>query len=981
MFLKRIELSGYKSFANRSVLNFEEPLTGIVGPNGCGKSNITDAVRFALGEQSAKSLRSGSSLNEMIFAGSQSRKPVNIARVTLVFDNSQKIFDSPYEEIEITRQIQRGSSEISNWINKTPCRLKDIQDLVMDTGLGRDSLSIISQGNISSFADARPEERRLLFEEAAGVAKYKKRKKISLAKLENVKANLERVQDQVDSCASQMKTLERQAEKAEQYLACKKELADIEISLLAMQIEENKEKELEQKAALERMQTRQNEQNRISMEADQQMEALQEEIRHTDARLVNLQNELARVMEESVSLNKQKAILDERRKISLSSADKQARAQSLLELFSEAKYEYEDRRRRLAAMKLDTQTRESHQQKALGESRRLVEESRRIENEIHSLQNQLAGVESRLAHPPYRNHGVQAVMHNASRLSGICGLVQDLLECDDEYMNAISVALGSANEQIVVESDSDARRAIGWLKRSGAGRATFLPLSVCKGRYLQDWQRSIAIKQHGILGEASRFVRCEPRYEALRDRLLGNILIASSLEEANQAARALRQSVKIVTLGGDVVHAGGAMTGGSLRPNVNPIPALKKEKERLLDEIAARREALGDLQREFDQAQAQTSQMGSELLQMKIEQEKLASIVQVKKEKYESLQRQIAQLNLDPVLDEETGADAATELVERISALHAKSDELNAQIRMDQEKKTALHEQSARASETLRNARRELTSLMEKTSKVQSELARIQTRLEQDLLRLGSDYSLTFEATKAKMQPIEPVSARAQVKKLRSQIVALGSVNLEAPEQLKEVRERYEFLTSQMEELISASEQILGAVDEMDQAMITQFKDMFDRINGCLDEVFQSMFGGGRCRLVLCEPDNLLESGVDVDVQPPGKSVKNLQTFSGGEKALIAISVLFAILKARTVPLCIFDEAEAALDQANVERFARYLKHFKDQSQFITVTHRPGTMEQCDTLFGITMQKDGVSQVLKVQLKDAAGAAGEPAQA
>ncbi|UNT94216.1 chromosome segregation protein SMC [Allobaculum sp. Allo2] len=737
----------------------------------------------------------------------------------------------------------------------------------MDTGLGRDSLSIISQGNISSFADARPEERRLLFEEAAGVAKYKKRKKISLAKLENVKANLERVQDQVDSCASQMKTLERQAEKAEQYLACKKELADIEISLLAMQIEENKEKELEQKAALERMQTRQNEQNRISMEADQQMEALQEEIRHTDARLVNLQNELARVMEESVSLNKQKAILDERRKISLSSADKQARAQSLLELFSEAKYEYEDRRRRLAAMKLDTQTRESHQQKALGESRRLVEESRRIENEIHSLQNQLAGVESRLAHPPYRNHGVQAVMHNASRLSGICGLVQDLLECDDEYMNAISVALGSANEQIVVESDSDARRAIGWLKRSGAGRATFLPLSVCKGRYLQDWQRSIAIKQHGILGEASRFVRCKPRYEALRDRLLGNILIASSLEEANQAARALRQSVKIVTLGGDVVHAGGAMTGGSLRPNVNPIPALKKEKERLLDEIAARREALGDLQREFDQAQAQTSQMGSELLQMKIEQEKLASIVQVKRK------------NTNRSRDRSPSSISIRFWMKKPARMR-RPNLLNAfrpftRSPMSSTRRFAWTRKENRSARTerqsQRNAAKRQTRADEsdgKTSKVQSELARIQTRLEQDLLRLGSDYSLTFEAAKAKMQPIEVVSARAQVKKLRSQIVALGSVNLEAPEQLKEVRERYEFLTSQMEELISASEQILGAVDEMDQTMITQFKDMFDRINGCLDEVFQSMFGGGRCRLVLCEPDNLLESGVDVDVQP-----------------------------------------------------------------------------------------------------------------
>lgn len=975
MFLKRIELSGFKSFANKSVLNFEQPLTGIVGPNGCGKSNVTDAVRFALGEQSAKSLRSGSSLNEMIFAGSQNRKPVNIARVTLVFDNSQKIFDSPFEEIEITRQIQRGSSEISNWINKTPCRLKDIQDLVMDTGLGRDSLSIISQGNISSFADAKPEERRLLFEEAAGVAKYKKRKKISLSKLENVKNNLERVQDQVDSCKSQLETLERQAKKANEYIACKEELSSIEISVLAIQIEANKKKEEELKAQIDEMKMRHTALSMENMHADEQLAANQEALLKCDGALASLQSELARVMELSVSLQKQKAAADERRKIAMTSEDAEASRQSLLELFGEAKFEYEDRRERLAAARLETKSKEHAHQQSLAEGVRQARKIEELNSALHSLQNRLAGVESRIAHPPYRNHGVQAVMQNQRRLGGICGMAGDLLTCPDEYAPAISTALASASEQIVVEREEDARRAIGWLKKSNSGRATFLPLSVCKPRHLQDWQVQIARRQEGILGVACDFVDCDPKFNALRDRLLGSILIASSLEHANNAARALKQSVKIVTLGGDVVHAGGAMTGGSFKQPVNPLPALRKEKEQLLDQIEALNEDIREERQKLSDIQTRNGQNGRTLMQMQIDQEKLANIVQIKKEKFESLQSQLNALDIDAKKAKEM-SDAAPasdhDLLERISDLHARQDSLRSSISIEQDNKKALHEAAAQLNETLRRTRRELSALTSSLSSKEQELVRIETRLEQDLLRLGNDYSLTYEAAREKMQPVELEGARERVAALRKRIAQLGSVNLEAPEQLEEVKGKYEFLTGQMQELISASEQIMGAVDEMDQTMITQFQEMFDKINGCLDEVFQAMFGGGHARLVLCDPENMLESGVDVDVQPPGKAVKNMQTFSGGEKALIAISVLFAILKARTVPLCIFDEAEAALDQANVERFARYLNRFKDQSQFITVTHRPGTMEQCDTLFGITMQKDGVSQVLKVQLKDAA---------
>lgn len=973
MFLKRIELSGFKSFANKTVIQFDQPLTGIVGPNGCGKSNITDAIRWVLGEQSAKALRSGQSLGDIIFAGSESKKAVNMARATLVFDNTQKIFDSPYDEIEITRQISRGASEISNYINKTPCRLKDIQDLVMDTGLGRDSLSIISQGNISSFADAKPEERRLLFEEAAGVAKYKKRKRVSLAKLENVKNNLDRVQDLIDTHKDQVDVLEEQAKDAIKYIEAKEELASIEISVLVIRIGELKEQELAIRQDLEQLNYQLIQQNAAGQKADDELETLSKRILELDGQLARMQREKSQCMEESMQLQKQKAILDERRKNLLSSDDEQARRQSLIELFGEAKFEYEDRRNRLNQAIVSLQGKEQQLSRARNELQGYDSRRQLLQNELHHLENELAGIESRIAHPPYRNHGVQAVMKNQDRLAGIHGLVSELLECDDEYLSAITTALSSASEQIVVDNEGCARAAINWLKRSQSGRATFLPLSVCKARTLADWQQQIAKQSAGILGVASDFVRCLDVYEPLKMRLLGSILVARDLECANDAARKLKQSVKIVTLGGDVVHAGGAMTGGSMRQQSNPIPALKKEKARLEEAIQQKRFDLQDMQEKIAGITREVEQFTNEVMQSRIEKEKLDNFVQVKREKYQSLQLQISQLDLSAKENEETRnrANAQNGLIARLSELHQRMDEIEGELTRLSAQKQECSQRSSELNDLLRTSRREQNALSSTIQQKELELARIETRLEQNLSRLSADYALTYEAALEQKKEVDVDAADSRIKTLRKTLSSLGNVNLAAPDQLKEIKEKYEFLVSQKEELEQASKQILEAVDEMDQTMTVQFEEMFNRINDCLDEVFKAMFGGGKAKLVLCDPNDLLNTGVDVDVQPPGKAVKNMSTFSGGEKALIAISVLFAILKARTVPLCIFDEVEAALDQANVERFAKYLSNFKDQSQFITVTHRPGTMEQCDTLYGVTMQQDGVSQVLKVMLKDA----------
>ncbi|MCF0259370.1 MAG: AAA family ATPase [Erysipelotrichaceae bacterium] len=969
MFLKRIELSGFKSFANKTILTMDEGVTGIVGPNGCGKSNINDAIRWVLGEQSSKSLRSGSSLSEIIFSGSETRRPVNVAKVSLVFDNSAHVFDSPFEEIEITREIKRDG-ESNCYINKVPCRLKDISDLVMDTGLGRDSLSIITQGNISSFADAKPEERRLLFEEAAGVAKYKKRKKTSLAKLEAMAANLERVQDTLDSLEEQKESLEDQAAKAREYLTCRDELASIEISVLADQIEGWQKHIARLESELEVLNLEKAQNNTDLVQKEEHLDQIRHQMFELDQQLSSLQSEYTRLMEESYSLQKRKTALDEKRKYALEKADAKSRLASVRELTAEAKYEYEDRRNRLQVLQEKNRVQEEELQKTQREIQEFQKKLNNRQSLLQAHQNRRLIVENKLASPYAHKQGIQAVMKARNSLDGIEGVISELLEGQPGYEQAVSTALGSANDQIATRDDECARRAIGFLKHARAGRATFLPLNVCKPRSLYPDQQLIAEQSAGCLGLAKDFVQVPDKYRNLRDRLLGNIIVADNLEHASEIAKRLRHAVKIVTLDGDVIHAGGAMSGGSSKNSAFSTAGLKSELKELKEQCEKESADVFRLQQAIRQKNDLLAGQRESQMQARIDMEKLAGIVDVKRDKYESLQDQMK--SLQESAEEVPDEMAEDSLVVQLSELHSKMDEANSQISL----KRGRRMEQAQAAEDLEKEVRQLRRTMNASSNAihEKELdkTRTETRIEQALMRLNSEYSLTFEAAAGmKKEDLDLEQAQARIKTLRAQLSRLKDVNLKAPAQFEEVMEKYEFLYRQKEELEAAAGQIRDAIAQMDETMKIQFKEMFDKINGELDGIFKAMFGGGRAKLSLEDPEDLLNTGVDIDVQPPGKMVKNIQTFSGGEKALIAISVLFAILKARTMPLCIFDEVEAALDQANVERFARYLSHFKDQSQFVVVTHRPGTMEQCDSLYGITMQQDGVSTVLKVQLKDA----------
>lgn len=967
MFLKRIELQGFKSFADKTVIQFDQDITGIVGPNGCGKSNVNDAIRWVLGEQSVKSLRSGTNMSDIIFSGSEYRKPVNMARVTLVFDNSTRVFDSDFDEIEITRQILRANNEASYFINKTPCRLKDINDLVMDTGLGKDSLSIITQGNISSFADAKPEDRRSLFEEAAGVAKYKKRKKISLSKLEQTKENLDRLQDILDELERQIGPLEKQAKKAEKYISLRDKLSKIEISVLVEDIDQYNEKINQINKELFDIQAMHTSENVELLKQETRLESIRKEMYALDKQINELQGKYTKAMEENYQLERRKIEQDEKRKYMLKVADKKARQKEIQAMLEEARFEYQDRHQRLMQTQQDLNNRRNIVNDLKTKISKARYESDQANNILTQLQNRRQVLENMMKQPFAHQQGVRSVMQAKNSLSGVYGVVSELLIAHADKALAVNAALGGSIYQIITKNEADARNAISFLKRNRSGRATFLPLSVCHPRKMNEQVITIASTSPGFLGFASECVDCKEIFDPVKERLLGNVIVVDTLQNANETAKRLRYAYKIVTLDGDIVHTGGSMTGGVTKNQSTPV-TMRQELDTINSKIEGQKIKANSCLNETDILTQKLQKENDAIVTLQIELAKLENIYATKKAKYDSILAEYQELGVDI---EENAELAQDDLVVQMSKMHAVLDSLSLEIQSLRQSRFDKGNDAEQLENQIRLVRREMNSKQSQIHNYEMEIVKVKTQLENALNRLSTDYEMTYEYALTKKEDVEIESAKEEVIQLRQAISRLGNVNLDAPNEYKEVKERFDFMTSQKEDLEKASQQILAAIDEMDQTMISQFTEMFNKINAELDGVFKAMFGGGRASLSMVDPDDVLNTGIDIDVQPPGKMVKNIQTFSGGEKALIAISVLFAILKARTMPLCIFDEVEAALDQANVERFARYLSHYRGQSQFIAVTHRPGTMEQCDTLYGVTMQKDGVSKVLKVQLKDA----------
>lgn len=968
MFLKRVELQGFKSFADKTIINFESNVTGIVGPNGCGKSNINDAIRWVLGEQSAKSLRGGS-MSDVIFSGSEHRSAVNVAEVTLVFDNSNKNLNVDFAEVEITRRLHRKTQEGEYFINKTPCRLKDITNMIMDSGLGRDSLSVISQGNISSFADSKPEDRRPLFEEAAGVAKYKKRKNESLNKLNRTQENLLRVEDIIEELENRVNPLRRQAKKAEQFLEKKEQLEKIEISVIVDEVE----KLLNEIEAIKNKSFDIGSQKTIAEASiqieDQKNQEAKNEMSRLDQEIHKLQTRFMEVVNEISALEARKVELDEKRKYALEFATNQEKMKQLKEMLKEAQYEYQDREKRVSDNKVELDLLKGNVAKLENELNDLFHQNNKTQSYVNRLQNRKEVLTNLLKEPFNHQQGVKTIMQAKDSLFGIKGVISQLLKPQEGYELAISNALGAAIYHIVSENSDSAAHAIAYLKKNQSGRATFLPLTVLKSRYVNQDDYIVCENTKGFLGCAKNFVVCDDEFQLVNDSLLGNVLICDDLKNADTLAALLKYRYKIITLDGDVVHKGGSMSGGKVKDAYSPL-TIESELKQISETLEQQQQIAQEISVKLHDKEKSKNEIRDKLVQSQLALAQLLPVLDAKKAKYNKLKDEYEELNPDQLENDEGMIE--DDLVVQLSQMYSTRDTISSDLSNKREKRYQLGSEVEKRETLIRETRRDLNIVLNIEKEQDIAMAKAEANLNNALQRLSSTYEMTYEHAKEIAEVHENMEeARSEVLRLRDEIARLGNINLDAPEEFKEVNERYETLTRQRDELNEAKDKILNAIDEMDEVMKVQFIEMFDKINNELDESFKALFGGGKARLYLSDPEDVLNSGIEIDAQPPGKSIKSMQSLSGGEKSMIAMCVLFAILKARIVPLCIFDEVEAALDQANVERFAKYISRFRGESQFIIVTHRPGTMAQCDSLYGVTMKKNGVSQFLRVNLQDA----------
>ena len=1181
MQLEKIEMSGFKSFADKTVIEFDKGVTAVVGPNGSGKSNLSEAIKWVLGEQSAKSLR-GKKMDDIIFAGSQTRKPVNIAEVNLHINNEDGKLAIEHSQVVLTRRLNRnGDSDF--FINKKACRLKDITSLMMDSGLGKDSFALISQGKVEQIFNDKPEDRRMIIEEAAGVLKYKDRKTQAQRKLDQTQEHLNRVEDILHEIKSQLTPLLEQKEKAIVYLSKKEELQGIETALLAVEIEtlntqwtvakrevaqlqetvtktEQKLVELEQKVfdqqeLLAVKNTELDEKQVLYVDAIQKMEQLDGERkvyqqRQEFANRTNEENQLALVevirqlesteqnvaeLERAVAikeleLNEIESIwsklVEELEQLSQGNEERQKQLQSdyieqlqeiskltnqekhlersmeqnqnqhdkLLEkqeLFEEQSKQLEQKIAQLVEKEETLAQLTNSKQEELSSYRQqadsLRQERQKVQEQKQKIERQLQQTQAnyhslKQVSEDYAGYyqGVREILKQKKQIAGVIGSVAELIRVEDTYTLAIDIALGASSQHVVVEHEQAAAKAIDYLKMNRLGRATFLPLTIIKEKKMSDAVLQQLFSLQGYVGIASDLVHVEKTYQSIIRNILGTTVVAKTLDDAMKIAKVLQYRYRIVSLEGDVVNAGGSMTGGAsknhqqqslvkrnsqletLEQQLNQLKEYEKQVSEkwnqletkwneivqkgttIQEEETALKQQLQEVRLELQFSKDEFNKISRQTLSQQYELdesiEQYEQLEQQYVETHEALRRitkenqavkkeldylQLSQEDRTQQLQEkqqelqEVGTQKARiqeqvqhqkkefkqeklslkRLEEQVHLLESKKDEqkdLNEKNEADynqtvkdyeaiKETVTALEidldrlkeeriqlEVLNKQTEVSRNqAQHQLQEYLKQQSKVETKANRFELAIDQKLQYLSEEYELTFEAAIEKTELTMSIEdASKTVRMLKQQIEQMGAVNLMAIEEYDKVQERFEFLTIQQQDLLDAKKNLEDTITEMDTEVTSRFKQTFDAISSQFQQTFPRLFGGGRATLELTDPTNLLETGIEIIAQPPGKKLQSLSLLSGGERAFTAIALLFAILEVKPVPFCLLDEVEAALDEANVARYGRYLKEFTKNTQFIVITHRRGTMEEADVLYGVTMQESGVSKLASVKFED-----------
>lgn len=1179
MYLKSIEVQGFKSFANKIVFEFHNGITGIVGPNGSGKSNVADAVRWVLGEQRVKQLRGGS-MQDVIFSGTENRKPLSYASVAITLDNSDHKLPVEFEEVKVTRKLYR-SGESEYLINGSTCRLKDINEMFYDTGIGKEGYSIIGQGQIDKILSGKPEERRELFDEAAGIVKFKRRKNMSLKKLEEEQQNLVRVNDILSELEKQFGPLKRQSETAREYLKKKEELKRFDINMFLMETARLKEqiRDIDEKiritqeeitdagqkysdmkteyeaieeqvdkidASIEQAKGQLNKTTLLKQQLESQIELLKEQINsarmndeHYEQRARTIHIELKEREEQMKTLGKEREAISKKiseeearqiiakaelfevqTKIAEMSSSIEKNQNEIMELLNnrastKAKMQHFDtmleqikvRRaelyKRLVEAESDVQKQreeyaqfESELKSISGKIADSVEEIRIYESEIEQLHNEITEKnkqlqvgqsafhreQSRLESlknitERYDGYGnsIRKVMERKSTEPGLLGVVADIIKVDKKYEIAIETALGGSIQNIVTSDEETAKKMIGYLKKNKFGRATFLPLTAMRGG--QGFARSEVLKEKGVIGTADTLVTVEEKFKRLSEHLLGRTIVADTIDTGILLARKYNQSLRIVTLEGELINPGGAMSGGAFKNSSNllsrrreieefekTVLLLKKEmddtqkavdelktrrtelygkveqiQQRLqkdyvaqntakmnLDQIASRqkhtRENTAGMHKEREELEKQVKEIeedqdsirveletGEQLerkissevegIQSALEKEREAESRVVKKnetihlsfaaleqkksfieENYQRIMEETAKFNEElAVLDENKGENSGEieqkqEQIVELQKTIADSAELFEEINAKIEKSRTKKEELSRRHKAFLGKREELSRYMAELDK---EMFRLTSRKEgyeeaseKQINYMWEEYELTYNrAMEIRDENLTDLAfMKKRIHELKAEIKALGSVNVNAIEDFKNLSERYEFLKTQHDDLVEAEETLKKIIEELDTAMRRQFTEQFARIAQEFNQVFKELFGGGKGTLELLEDEDVLEAGIRIIAQPPGKKLQNMMQLSGGEKALTAIALMFAIQNLKPSPFCLLDEIEAALDDSNVTRFAQYLHKLTKYTQFIVITHRRGTMTAADRLYGITMQEKGVSTLVSVDL-------------
>lgn len=978
MYLKEIKASGFKSFADTIDIELTNGISGIVGPNGSGKSNVVDAVRWVLGEQSVKQLRGEGAMSDVIFTGSKNRRAASFASVTLVFDNSDKYLNIEYDEVQIKRTIYK-TGENEYFINNTRARLKDILELFMDTGASKESFNIISQGDVANILSGKAEDRRVIFEEASGVLKYKKRKDEALRKLSKTHDNMARVDDIISELNTNMEPLKKQSEDAKIYLEKKEKLENVEIALTVNDIEKynyeykySKEKVSELTLSITKM---------LSENSSEQakIEAIKNNISKLNSELYLKQQELVKVSANAEKLSGEKAMISERSKYNsedvklhdniISLKEKILKIESQISALNK-EIESEKSNNKIIGEKLNNteiklseieKNKENLNSKLNQKLREITAQKHRREVLMNSLENNSS--------LPY---SVKNLLNNP-KLTGIHGVLGKLLEFEEKYSEALEVSLMSSVSHIVCDNEEDAKEAVRYLKNNNLGRATFLPISVIKPRSIDSESYETIKSMNGFVDIASNLVKYDTKYRNIVLSLLGTIVVVDNIDNANLISKKLKNRYKVVTMTGEVVNIGGSITGGSLKKS--SILSGRYELENVIKDIDVLDSEIKEIENKINEVDDNYTNLELEKNSIIISVNSNSEILKNKYNVLDDLTNEKSTLMTELSNNQNIVNNVITNEEEKILNEYYKEiekrDELNIEINQIHKKIELENEDLINNESSLKNNNQEYNKAQEELKSHEIKVNRLDVKIDNLLNILTNDYSISYEKAKEKyILEIDSDEARSIVSTLKREIKSLGDVNVGAIEEYDRVKERYEFLNKQKEDLTNAENVLLEIITEMDDIMKDKFSSTFNKIKEAFNETFRKLFNGGRAELKLTDPSNILETGIDIIALPPGKKLQHISLLSGGEKTLTAIALLFSILKVRPVPFCILDEVEAALDEVNVDNFGKYLKEFKGDTQFIIITHKKKTMEYADVLYGITMQESGVSKLVSVKLEE-----------